>query len=410
MPTFFPTCRALASMLVCLAVAASSGPLRSSWGDTFELTNGARLTGRWLNPHDSPQRVYRVELPGGAVVELAKDQVHQVHRESKALASYRRAVRHMPDTLEAHLKMAQRCAAAKLDKQRRFHLEQVLRFDPQNETARRGLGYVRVGQNWIMPEERFRRMGYVKHKGKWKLPQEIELEAARERRRQEEVAWRQKLRRWRTALLKGKPDARQQALLDLRNARSPYLVPAIERLLEQGKEPKPLRRVYIDVLGNMLPEPGAAKVLARIVLEERDSDLVEAALTQLERHEGAQYVWLFVPSLKSSDNATINRAARALGRLGNPAVIPHLIDALVTKHRRVMTGPGLSVGQGSGSSGLSAGGGSKVIEYPVKNADVLTALTMLAPGSVNFDYDKSHWRRWYARQKMPRRYDLRRDE
>ena len=399
--------RSMPPVLGLMAVLAGCAMLRA---DVFELTNGARINGTWLNPDQSPRRTYRIELVGGAVVELTKEQVHEVTREPKNLASYRRAVRRMPDTLEAHLKMARLCETAKLEKQRAFHLKQVLRFDPANEEARRGLGYVRIGQQWIMPEERFRRMGYVKHKGKWKLPQEIELDAVKEKDHQDEVQWRQRLKRWRSALLKGKPDARQQALLDLKNARSPYLVPAIERLLEQGKEPKALRRIYIEVLGNLLPDGGAARILARIVIHERDSELVDAALTQLERRDGAQYAWLFVPYLHSKENAVINRAARALGQLGNPAVIPDLIDVLVTKHRRAVTAPGLQVGQGSGGSGgLSAGPASKMVEFTVKNREVLTALTMLSPDSVNFEYDKTLWRRWYARRKTPRYYDVRRD-
>ena len=377
--------------------------------DRFALTNGAELSGRWLNPDKRANDPYRVEVESGAVVVLTPQQVHKVVREPAHLDAYRKAAAEMADTAEAHFEMAERCRKAGLEAQRRFHLERVLQLAPDHEGARKALGFVRSGDRWVMPDERFERLGYVKHRGRWMLPQEIELESRQRASREEEVRWRQKLRRWRNALMRGKPQQRQEALVDLEQARSPYLVPAIARLLKDGKEPDALRRLYVEVLGNLLPDPGAAALLAQIAMQDRSAEIVEAAIAKLAANDGARYSALFVPYLRSKENARIRRAARVLGELGDRSVIPALIDALVTRHRRTLSGPGMQVGRGSGGTGLAMGGGPRIVEYSQKNKEVLTALLTLVPDRVNFEYDKARWRAWYARWKLPSSFDLRRD-
>ncbi|MFM9116232.1 MAG: HEAT repeat domain-containing protein, partial [Planctomycetota bacterium] len=90
-----------------------------------------------------------------------------------------------------------------------------------------------------------------------------------------------------------------------------------------------------------------------------------------------------------------------------------LIDALVTKHKQVVSSGG---GAGSisptfsadGGGGLSMGGGPKVIQNNVNNEPVLTALQTLHP-NVNFGFDEVAWRRWYGEQRSPTVDNLRRD-
>ena len=396
-------------LAACAAVMTTL--LLSSLGraDIFELTNGSRITGTWINADEKPVKRYVIQLEEGAQIVLTPTQVHTVRREPSALASYRRALAKMPDTAEAHWEMAQRCEKAKLSDQQEYHLRRAVELDPDHEGARRALGFVRIRGEWVMPDEYFQRLGYVRHKGKWRLPQEVELDARKQQERQERAQWRTKVRRWRTAILRGKPEDRQAAIAGFRRIDSPLAVDAIAKLLGDPKEPRQLKELYIESLGNLLPAPAAASALADTVLNDADMTLVEKAVAQLKRHDGRQFSHLFVPHLKSPDNPVINRAAYALGELGDPSVIPALIDALITEHRKQVVGSGLTVGRGSGGSGLTAGRGSAIVKYSLKNKSVQSALSQLT-GGVNHGYDKTAWRRWYASTRLPAHYDVRRDE
>jgi hypothetical protein len=123
----------------------------------------------------------------------------------------------------------------------------------------------------------------------------------------------------------------------------------------------------------------------------------------------------YVSALKSKENEIINRAGEALGRIGDPAAISPLIDALVTEHRvMVSAGNGGQTsasmdpsGQGGGS--FSFGGGPQFRNDPFENSAVLAALKKLSGGE-NFDYDEAAWRRWYIDLLMREHTNARRDE
>ncbi len=380
--------------------------------DVVELTNGSRVRGTWVNADEKPLTRYVIRLAGGAEVVLSKDQVQKVNRQPAALASYRKALAKLPDTAKAHWEMAERCGKAKLDAQQEYHLRRVLELDPDHEGARRGLGYTKIAGRWILPVEHFTRLGYVRHKGRWRLPQEVELEASKERAEQEASEWRSKVKRWRSSLLRGRASDQQAALAGFRQIRSPLAAEAIARWLADSKEPKQLKQLYIETLGNMLPAPAAAAALAERIMEDPDREIVEQSIGELKKHQPPTYTHLFLRHLKSKENRAINRAAFALGELGDPSAIPALINALVTQHRKTVgSGGGINAGFGnSGNAGLAAGGGAKIVQFPVKNKGVHTALTMLTEGAGNFGYDKEAWKRWYARTRLPSRYDLRRDQ
>jgi hypothetical protein len=120
-----------------------------------------------------------------------------------------------------------------------------------------------------------------------------------------------------------------------------------------------------------------------------------------------------VAFLKDPNNVRLNRAAYALGRLGDRSVLSPLIDALMTTHYIVLpaksdayTATFSPTGAGSpnstpvsplGGTGLSAGEDRKTIPRTVSNQDVLEALIRLG-GGVNFGFDKRAWRNWLANE------------
>lgn len=159
--------------------------------------------------------------------------------------------------------------------------------------------------------------------------------------------------------------------------------------------------------------PAALTVLMDRSLHDGDPEVRHSCIDHLEQAKNPQTVGGYIRYLSSKDNRTINRAAVALGRLQDLAAIPALIESLVTIHKyKVVTGADTNATfSRNGNSGLSfGGGGPKIVRESRQNPDVLRALVALAGEGVNHEYDKRHWKRWYAGQrKRPPRVNTRRD-
>jgi beta-glucosidase-like glycosyl hydrolase len=118
-----------------------------------------------------------------------------------------------------------------------------------------------------------------------------------------------------------------------------------------------------------------------------------------------------VAALASADNAQVNRAAEALGRLGVASAVLPLIAALETEHASIVT-DGRAPGSTSATftpsgGGFSMGGGPKRVMVKLRNDRVLEALIALT--GMNFQWDQAAWRAWLANERsLPPDFDLRR--
>jgi hypothetical protein len=56
----------------------------------------------------------------------------------------------------------------------------------------------------------------------------------------------------------------------------------------------------------------------------------------------------------------------------------------------------------------AGGGGPKVISSTHENSGVLSGLTAINRG-INFSYDRTAWRHWYAESNTPKSVQMRRD-
>ncbi len=138
-------------------------------------------------------------------------------------------------------------------------------------------------------------------------------------------------------------------------------------------------------------------------LDHADAETRIAAVERLVAIGPHAAVPTLVAALASADNAQVNRAAEALGRLGVPSAVGPLIAALETRHV-VVTGDGTAEGSTSATftpagGGLSMGGGPKRQIVTVRNERVLEALITLT-GS-NFEWDARAWRAWLASRHAP---------
>src|SRR5262249_36521802 len=148
-----------------------------------------------------------------------------------------------------------------------------------------------------------------------------------------------------------------------------------------------------------------------------------AAIDALAERQDSQATRSLTGVLKSEHNTVIRRAAEALGALGDASAVPALIDALVTKHKQVITrqggtsfvgnqtpaiidyepvvAPGVVafrpvIGYQAQGVGISAPS-QEVVTVQVENDEVRQALVQLT--KEDFGYNQAAWRTWLANQR-----------
>jgi hypothetical protein len=391
-----------------LLLSLSLLPATSARGDVFHLTSGGRIEGRWLNPEEKPRESYLVRMRGGGTIKLADDQVSRVETTSAAEKEYRARLLKMPPTVEGHWEMAEFCRENGLEESRDFHLAAILKLDPDHEKARYGLGYSKVDGRWVQYDEYMRSRGYIKHRGRWRLPHEVVIEERQRKLEESQKKWREQLRMWRGWLGKKRSLEAQRNIQDVKDWRA---APAVVELLDDAELRKE-KLLWIEVLGK-LPTHAAWSALVRYAVEDNDEAIREACISKLEVSGTRPAVSVLLRSLDVDNREQINRAAIALGRMGDKSAVPALIEHLVTEHKVVQQAPsggglgpiGATFGR-NGGGGLSAGNSTKVIEVELFNPGVLGALVALTGKQLGQTPDA--WRQWYEETNTPKSVDLRR--
>lgn len=383
---------------------------RQICADVLFLNHGGRVEGELLNPDESPRRSYQVKTVEGVKLSLAASQVDRVQVKSDAERAYEAFAAKLADTVEAHWDAAEKCGKAGLTEHRTFHLEQVVRLDPNHEDARHALGYGRIDGKWVRQADVMEAKGYVRAGGAWRLPQELEMESAAAELEEREIKWRKDVRKWREWLAGRDPQKKATAEHSLRSIRDPAALPALIDLANREKEPPVLRVLYIDVV-SQIGGPVALAMVIRGAVEDRDALVRERCLDILSKVQSKVAVRQFIKYLQHDQNIFVLRAAVALERMNDPEATPALIDALITSHKFVEGSSAMSpTFTNDGGGGLSMGGGPKVVRRKLKNEPVLRALTALNPG-VNRGFDQAAWKTWYNELFKPKSIvSLRRSE
>lgn len=396
------------AVVVVVLLSLCGAPLSA---DTFLLVRGGKLEGELLNPDETPRVAYAIKTATGIEVTLAADLVKQFIPGTAEQKRYRELLARMPATAEGNWKMSQWCSQNKLSDLASFHAQQVLQIEPNHEEARRALGFRHIEGRWVQPDDLMRERGFVRHEGKWRLPQDIELEQAREKAELAEKEWRRKLKSWRTVIGRGRKEKEEQALEGFRTLSDPAAAVPLAELVEEEKDLE-LCRVYIDALGR-LSSGAATKTLIHLAINHREQVVRDAALEPLARTSPKAATQIFRQALSSANRRHVLNAAVGIQHMGSVEAIPDLIEALITTHKVQVTTAspgqiGASFGN-DGAGGLSVGSKPKFVEQPVKNSEVLDALTALAGNDVNFLYDEAAWKAWYNKQvALPPQVSLRR--
>lgn len=256
-------------------------------------------------------------------------------------------------------------------------------------------------------QEWMAKLGYQRHSGGWRTAQEIEIIERNEKTSLAEKQWNKKVERLRQNMATG--DA-AEAAEELAEISDPHAVPALTAALASD----PQRRVRLLYMESLLRigSPTAQAALVSAALDHPDPETRIDATDRLAKIAPQAAANALAAALAGPDNARINRAAAALGRLGMDTVVPQLVGVLETRHV-VTVGDGPPEGSTtatftpSGGAGLSMGSSRRQVAVPMRNEQVLEALVTLT--GENYGWDLAAWRAWLGRQRAPARIDLRRD-
>ncbi len=397
--------------LTCLW-AVFSGSVRA---ETVLLKSGGRVEGQILRRPAAgatgEDANYIVRVSDDVLIRIASREVGRVIELSADEREYQRLLPTMPDTAAGHEAMAKWCQEHGLNDQKDFHWQHVLRHDPDHEEARRVLGYSRIRGRWMRADDFMEAQGYIRYKGAWRLPQQVAMEQQQQELEVAQKTWRRDIETWRSWLDGRRSD---EAWERLQSIEDPLAAAGLVELLPREPDAG-IRELYVDLLAR-LATPAAVTALLDAAIYDDDVDVRLRCIDYVREVARQQAVRMWSGALRSPDNALVNRAATVLGRLGERAAIPSLIDALVTQHEtRIAPAADIRPSFGSsadgtgGFNGLSVGGGPKKVRRNLQNRSVLEALVALT--DQNFRYSQADWKNWYIQQRqIPEGVNLRRDE
>ena len=396
--------------IVSVVAVALLASLRGAAGETIVLRNGGRIEGELLNPDEKPRKTYVVKLSTGGQVTFQTSQVEKVISTRPEMAEYEKTRSDYPDTAEGQWNLAEWCKEHRLEGLRKTHLKRVLELDPDHVQARRLLGYNKHSDGkWYTEEEWMTKQGYVRYNGQWKLPQEIELDEAKRKKDLAEKEWIKNIKQWREWLGGSRS---KQGKENLRAIRDPAACRALAMNLVKESSTE-MRTLYVDILSK-IPGPESEATLAYTAMEDSDEEIRLNCLDILAKTKSPETVAYFVHRLGDKNNAMVNRAGVAIGRMKEPSTIRPLIDALITTHKEIVRSGGSpgstssSFGtRGTPGGGMSFGQKTVVLVHHVQNQPVLDAL--IAITRQNFSFDQRAWKTWYAAQTKAADVDVRRN-
>ena len=385
---------------VILAIAIFHGPTTAR-ADIFKLRSGGEVRGELANPDEAPREKYIVRPFAGGELTLEAAVVAEVVRQRPNQVEYEKLKLKLADTAEDQWKMAQWCHENKLENDRKTHLQRLIELDPDHAEARKGLGYMRVGERWLTLEEKMKEEGKVKYGKGWVAVQELERIKQRDAEEKLQRDWHDRLKLYRIWLNGEKAGAARRAILEITDKAADK--PILTKL--KAEKDYRVREIYVEALAN-LGTPAAINAIVEYSINNPKDSFRVACLDLIEKNKPPGALAIYVKALGDKDNTVINRAGRGLGRLGDPAAVRPLIDALVTKHKFIIPGGGEGSvtptfsrdASGNGGAGLSSGGGPKVVQRSMRNDEVLAALVKLT--GKDFDYDVEGWKDWLATTKQ----------
>ncbi|MBL8873615.1 MAG: HEAT repeat domain-containing protein [Planctomycetaceae bacterium] len=367
------------------------------------IKGGGSVVGK-TNPNE---KFVEVNIAPGVRVALDSNKAEIAKEERPEEAEYIARLEKLAETADAHWEMYQWCKQNSLTSYAYQHAWRAIEINPDHQQARMALDFQRDGKGWILRDDLMLRSGRIKDGAQWRIPEELERNKAEQARTEQVTRWKRDIKAWKTDFYSGGPRAgRSKAKLDA--IQDPVAVGPLIEQLKDGDNPPEFRILVVGLLSR-IGTPNAIQALIEASVEDSSSKVREAALDVVKQKAPEEAASQYARLLSHESNTQVQRAGNALAVLQDKRYTWHLIQALVTEHKREVKGSGQTYGQDS-AGGFAIGGSNKpkVVMEPVNNAPVLTALTAMYP-DVNYRFDESRWKVWYLENFHPEGTDLRRD-
>jgi hypothetical protein len=402
--------------------------------DTVTLRTGAVIRGRVLDAtaalgHRPTSKVEREQaahlvavstLSGGRLVFNTFD-VAIVNKRPFVLEEFEMRKRHTENNVESQWRLAEWCKSRGLRAQREETLRAVLVLDPDNLAAHQGLGQTKRDGQWRTYDEEMRGRGFVKFEGRYVAQQEVEILKKLHQRKRQDQDWLERVRGAMRLLASTDGEKHRRGMETLLKITDAEAIPALNRVLLSSKDDG-LRELYVHIMSAIQDPNRATPFLVDVSLFDAEKTVRVAAQEAVLGGKRTTAAGLYARQLHHADNEIVRRAGLMLERIGDPAVIPQLIDALVTTHgvpTQVVDNPnqyGMNKGGGP-TAGLPPDVYTKIVtgqyngvrivdplanintkivlvDHEFRNAEVLSALQSITKQS--FGFDKDSWRRWWA--------------
>ena len=282
--------------------------------------------------------------------------------DSQVQREYTNRVLSMANTAAAHVELARWCQANGLTDRARVHWQEAVARDADCAEARAALGFVKRNMAWVQVPAAAPDPAQAPPAA----PQDPKS-ADRRRTLNAEV---QDI--FVTCLLSGDPQKRSEGRQRLLAIRDPAAAEPIARILSLGGDDT--RRLACEALAG-IPDDEAARILVRFVLSDESQEVQRAAVAALASRQDSRGLPQLTNALKGSPRS-LNRAAYALGEIGDLAAAPALIAHLQTPETRILKAP--ASGGGASDTGAYLFTGT-IITY------VAGAKPVVANGAVGWD-------------------------
>jgi hypothetical protein len=408
--------------LLCYCLIAC--PFSVLLADTVEISGGGQLSGQ-------------VQRKSGATIVTVDDEVQVAFRDSRVsraiddseLQRYHQMVAKVGnDDAEQQYRLGLWCSA-KTDGVRNvpgdsesfklYHMERAIAIDPDHANARAQLGYKKHEGKWILTTDLMRDRGMIRTANGWEIPELAAMEESTDSNNLDAKKWNKEVARLTKSVLAARDEAKAaEAMNALKAITDPLAASAVASQLSRSRENREqtqaMRLMWVKLLGSFRNSTSVqALVLAGIA--ENDEAVRDAALMELVQYGSGSAVATYLPMLRPpTDNATINRAARALTYFPDRELALTYVEALVTTHVTVeapKAGMNLGFGGpggGDGGGGIAMGGKPKQVEHSMNNPAVLTLVKTIEP-EADYGFDELAWRQHFAKNRSKFAGDLRRD-
>ena len=276
------------------------------------------------------------------------------------------------------------------------HAHHILALQPDDEQARKVLGFSREDEAWVQKDQFFGEHGYVRQGTSWTPIRAVQIQAQQQEVKEKVAQRKESLRKWLRAARRGETSS-DDLLKMLTEFCDQFALESVEAAAKRDKNSE-TRALMVEGISGIASN-SAMRKLVGFAMDDPDKFVRERALTLLgqDHYDADAASRAFGEFFSSKQNAVIQRAAYAIGELGGTSMVGELIDVLITTHTEknpTALEPGRlnPTFRSDGTSGLNTGGGPQTITRTRRNDQVLNALKILT--QQDFEFDVEQWQEW----------------